>query len=59
VIGHTPLLSGVAVTNSGRLVRIDSGNSRAYGGVPGYVEIVGDQVTIHQVARPSARRLIP
>jgi len=59
VIGHTPLLSGVAVTNSGRLVRIDSGNSRAYGGVPGYVEIVGDQVTIHQVARPSARRPIP
>jgi hypothetical protein len=52
VIGHTPLLSGVAVTHGGRLVRVDSGNSRAYGGIPGFVEIVGDQVTARHVARP-------
>lgn len=54
VIGHTPLLSGVAVTHGGRLVRIDSGISRAYGGVPGYIEISGDSVTAHNVARPAA-----
>ena len=35
VIGHTPLTSGVAVQQDGKLVRVDSGNSRAYGGVPG------------------------
>src|SRR5205823_5891684 len=28
VIGHTPLLSGIAITNGGRLARIDTGNSR-------------------------------
>ena len=53
VIGHTPLMSGVAVTHGGRLVRIDSGISRAYGGIPGYVEIIGDRVTAHNVARPA------
>ena len=52
VIGHTPLVSGVAVTHGGRLLRIDSGISRAYGGVPGYIEIVGDRVTAHNVGRP-------
>ena len=51
VIGHTPLLSGVAVTHGGRLVRVDSGNSRAYGGIPGFVEIIGDRVTARNVAR--------
>ena len=54
VIGHTPLVSGVAVTNGGRLVRIDSGISRAYGGVPGYVEIIGDRVIAHNVPRPGS-----
>lgn len=52
VIGHTPHLSGVVVTHGGRLVRVDSGNSRAYGGTPGFVEIIGDRVTAHNVARP-------
>ncbi|HXG99316.1 MAG TPA: metallophosphoesterase [Sphingomicrobium sp.] len=55
VIGHTPLLSGVAVTHGGRLVRVDSGNSRAYGGIPGFVEITGDRVTARHVARPKER----
>lgn len=54
VIGHTPLLSGVSVSEGGRLVRIDSGNSRAYNGIPGYVEIIGDRVVTHNVARPVA-----
>lgn len=52
VIGHTPLSSGVAVTHKGRLIRVDSGNSRAYGGVPGFIEIMGDRVTAHNIARP-------
>ena len=56
VIGHTPLMSGVAVTHGGRLVRIDSGISRAYGGIPGYVEIIGDRVRAHNVARPAPGR---
>lgn len=56
VIGHTPSMSGVAVTNNGRLVRIDSGNSRAYGGTPGYAEITAAGVTVHNVPRPAANR---
>lgn len=55
VIGHTPLMSGVAVTHGGRLVRIDSGNSRAYGGVPGYAEISAGGAVAHNVPRPGAR----
>ena len=54
VIGHTPLLRGVEVSQGGRLVRIDSGISRAYSGVPGYVEILGDRVIPHNVLRPTA-----
>ncbi|MCY7340225.1 MAG: metallophosphoesterase [Sphingomonas bacterium] len=52
VIGHTPLLRGVQVSEGGRLVRIDSGISRAYSGVPGYVEILGERVFTHNVPRP-------
>ncbi len=54
VIGHTPLLRGVEVSQGGRLVRIDSGISRAYSGVPGYVEILGDRAVAHNVPRPTA-----
>lgn len=45
VIGHTPSLKGVVIDFDGQLVRIDTGISRAYGGVLGWVEIVGDEVT--------------
>jgi len=45
VIGHTPSLKGVVIDFDGQLVRIDTGISRAYGGVLGWVEIAGDQVT--------------
>ena len=54
VIGHTPILSGVTVLENGRLARIDSGNSRAYGGRPGYLEIIGPTATAHSVDRPPA-----
>jgi Calcineurin-like phosphoesterase len=51
VIGHTPILSGIAITNGGRLIRIDTGISRFYGGPLSWLEIVGDTVTPHAVAR--------
>ena len=40
----------------GRLVRIDTGNSRYYGGTPSYLEIVGDRVVPHSVQRSGASR---
>ena len=54
VIGHTPALKGVIIDFDGQLVRIDTGISRAYGGVLGWVEIVGDRVTPNTTARSAA-----
>jgi len=51
VVAHTPLLSGINVLEGGRLVRVDSGNSRHYGGQPSYLEIIGDRLVPHAVAR--------
>ena len=51
VIGHTPSLTGIAVTNGGRLVRIDTGISRFYGGPLTWLEIVGDRVVPHTARR--------
>lgn len=51
VIAHTPILSGISVTEGGRLVRIDTGISRYYGGQLSYLEIVGDRVIPHAVPR--------
>ncbi|WP_344698495.1 metallophosphoesterase [Sphingomonas limnosediminicola] len=53
VIGHTPILTGIAILNGGRLVRIDTGISRYYGGPLTWLEIVGDQLTPHTVGRPA------
>lgn len=44
VIGHTPSPKGVVVDFDGKLVRIDTGISRAYGGALAWIEIVGDRV---------------
>jgi hypothetical protein len=52
VVGHTPSLKGVVITFGGRLVRADTGNTRSYGGQPAYVEILGDKLSAHAVARP-------
>ena len=54
VIGHTPSLTGIPITNGGRLIRVDTGNSRYYNGQPAYLEIVGNRVTAHPVQRPGA-----
>jgi len=51
VIGHTPSLSGIIVTNEGRLIRIDTGISRFYGGPLTWLEIVGDRATSHTARR--------
>lgn len=52
VIAHTPILSGIAVLNEGRLARIDTGISAVFGGKLTYLEVVGDTLTPHVVARP-------
>lgn len=51
VIGHTPILSGIAVLYGGKLVRIDTGISSYYGGTPSYLEIVDGKLVPHAVAR--------
>lgn len=51
VVGHTPNLKGIQILNGGKLVTIDTGNSRYYGGIPSYLEIVGDKVAAHTVKR--------
>jgi Calcineurin-like phosphoesterase len=51
VIGHTPNLKGIVIAGNGRLARIDTGNSIYYGGVLSWLEIVGDQMISHTVAR--------
>jgi len=53
VVGHTPSLTGIISLSDGRLWRADSAISRAYGGMPAYLEIVGDKVTAHNVPRPA------
>ena len=52
VVGHTPSVRGITLRFGGRLVQIDTGISRAYGGTPSYLEIIGDRVIPHQVPRP-------
>ena len=51
VIAHTPSLKGIDISHGGKLVRIDTGNSRYYKGQPSWLEIAGGQVTPHAVAR--------
>jgi hypothetical protein len=53
VIGHTPELKGIQLLYGGRLARIDTGNSRAYGGVLSWLEIVGGTMVPHTVGRPT------
>ena len=54
VIAHTPILTGIAITNGGRLARIDTGISRYYGGPLTWLEIVGDQWIPHSVGRSAS-----
>jgi len=51
VIGHTPDLKGIEFLSNGRLARIDTGNSRYYGGPLSWLEIVGGKMVPHTVGR--------
>jgi len=51
VVAHTPDLKGIEFLSRGRLARIDTGNSRAYGGPLSWLEIVNGTMTPHTVAR--------
>jgi hypothetical protein len=51
VIAHTPSLQGILIEYDGRLARIDTGNSRYYGGPLSWLEIVGRNLTPHTVKR--------
>lgn len=51
VIAHTPSMAGIQVTGNGRLARIDTGISRAYGGPLTWLEIVGDRMIPHTLPR--------
>jgi len=53
VIGHTPDLKGIEISNGGRLARIDTGISRAYGGPLTWLEIIGKTMVPHEVGRPA------
>lgn len=54
VIGHTPAIKGITIERGGKLVRIDTGISRYYGGKLGWLEILGDRLVPHEAKR-SAR----
>ena len=51
VIGHTPDLKGIEILDGGRLARIDTGNSRYYGGPLSWLEITGGKMIPHTVER--------
>jgi hypothetical protein len=51
VIGHTPILSGIAVLYGGRLIRIDTGISSIYGGKVSYLDILDGTPVPHVVER--------
>jgi hypothetical protein len=53
VIGHTPDLKGIEFLSNGRLARIDTGNSRYYGGPLSWLEIIGGKMIPHTVGRPA------
>jgi hypothetical protein len=51
VIAHTPNLKGIVITNGGKLARVDTGISRYYGGPLTFLEIIGNQLIPHTIAR--------
>jgi Calcineurin-like phosphoesterase len=51
VVGHTPILSGIAFFQDGKLICIDTGISAVYGGTVSYLDIVDGTPVAHAVAR--------
>jgi hypothetical protein len=54
VVGHTPSLQGIAITNGGKLVRIDTGISRHYNGQLSWLEINGGELAPKSIPRPAS-----
>ena len=53
VVGHTPVLSGIAFFRDGKLICIDTGISAVYGGTVSYLDIVNGTPVAHAVPRSS------
>jgi hypothetical protein len=53
VVGHTPILSGIALLHGGRLAQIDTGISAAYGGRLSWLEIRDGALSAHHIDRPA------
>jgi hypothetical protein len=51
VVGHTPILSGIAFFRDEKLICIDTGISAVYGGTVSYLDIVDGTPVAHAVAR--------
>jgi Calcineurin-like phosphoesterase len=51
VVAHTPILSGIAFFDDGKLICIDTGISAVYGGTVSYLDIVDGTPVPHAVAR--------
>ena len=51
VVGHTPSIRGIAITEGGWLARVDTGISAYYGGQLSWLEIQGDKLIPHTVRR--------
>jgi hypothetical protein len=51
VVGHTPILSGIAIFQEGKLICIDTGISAVYGGAVSYLDIIDGTPIAHAVAR--------
>jgi hypothetical protein len=51
VVGHTPILSGIAFFQDGKLICIDTGISAVYGGTVSYLDIVDGTPVAHALAR--------
>jgi hypothetical protein len=54
VVGHTPILTGIAVLYDGKLIRIDTGISAVFHGTLSYLEILDGAVLAHAVDRPAS-----
>jgi hypothetical protein len=48
VVAHTPRPEGIVASENGRLIRVDTGISSAYGGVRSYLEIRDGQAVAHE-----------
>ena len=51
VVAHTPSLRGIIISPDAKLARIDTGISSYYGGPLSWLEIIGDRMVPHTVAR--------